>query len=370
MANEFRMNVVHIISTLNIGGAENFVVQLANKQVEYCKVTIVSLRCTDDHENYKAALRSEIGHVELDWKPKYNPNQLWQLNKLINKIAPFVIHVHLHNPFYYVFALSFFKRKIKYIHTIHSSFDNWKNVLAIVYKLRRLNNNILHVALSRTIAKSIEEEFPKLRVATVANGIKSHVIQRKNEEIKKIWNGFDISPKEGFRFLAIGNISDNKNYKLLALSFKALAEEYPDAMCIQAGRPTDKVLTQELKEINASNVFLAGPMCNAADLLTEADALVISSIQEGMPIVALEAMSMGVPIITTPAGGMPDIVSTATGLIANNFEVTSFKNTLTKFIQLSHNKKRALATSAKKLFKERYDINIAEQHYKIHYELE
>ncbi|MEM7486566.1 MAG: glycosyltransferase [Bacteroidota bacterium] len=364
------MIVVHIISTLNIGGAENVVVQLANKQVEYCKVAIVTLRRTTNDKNYMARLHSEIEHIELDWKSKYSLNQLWQLNKLINKMAPDVIHVHLHNPFYYVFALSSFKRKIKYIHTVHSSFDNWRKVLAIIHKLRFLNNSILHVTLSPTISKSIQKEFPKLRITTVANGIQSHIPHREKEEIKYFWNGFDISPREGFRFLAIGNISGNKNYRLLALSFKALAKEYPEVMCIQVGSPTDKALTQELKEINASNVFLAGPISNAADLLTEADALVISSVQEGMPIVALEAMSMGVPIITTPAGGMPDIVNTATGLIANDFEVTSFKSTLTKFIQLSQNKKRALGTSARRLFKEKYDITIAEEHYKIHYELE
>ncbi|MEL7270205.1 MAG: glycosyltransferase family 4 protein [Bacteroidota bacterium] len=363
------MHVVHVISTLDIGGAENFVVQLANKQVDYCNVTIITLRHTHD-KNYRAILHSEIVCVELDWKSKYSLNQLWQLKKIIDKIAPDVVHAHLHNPFYYVFALSCFNRKIKYIHTIHSSFDNWRSVLAIVYKLRHLNNTIQHVALSQTIAKAIHNEFPKLRITTISNGIRTHTPNRKQEEIKHFWDGFGTSTKEGFRFLAIGNISDNKNYKLLALSFQELAQQYPSAICVQIGHPSDKVLAQELKEINASNVFLAGPVSNAADLLTEADALVISSVQEGMPIVALEALSMGVPIITTPAGGMPDIVDTSTGIITDDFEVASLKKALTKFIELSEKKKNELAANARKLFRERYDITIAVRHYKRYYGLE
>ncbi len=364
------MKIVHIISTLNIGGAENFVVQLANSQVSQNRVTVLVLGHTDPENNYIAALHSDVAYLELGWNVKYSLRQLYQLNRQLNNIGPHAVHVHLHNPFYYVFALSFFKRKPKYIHTMHSSFGNWKRVLGIIYKLRFLNNRIVHVSLSKTITDAIKKDFPKFRTTTIANGIRPYVPSRQRGAVKRFWHGFGVPPTKGFRFLAIGNISDNKNYALLAQSFKALREQFPELMCIQVGAPSDKALTEELKQINAPNVFLAGAVSNAADLLTEADALVISSVQEGMPIVALEALSMGVPIITTPAGGMPDIVNPSIGFVSDDFEVTSFKKTLRQFMALSYYKKRELAANAKKMFRENYDITIAERQYKLHYGLE
>jgi len=364
------MSIVHVISTLNIGGAENFMVQLANEQAKYRSVNVIVLRSTDTARNYANNIDSDIEVFHLKWKKKYSFRQLFQLNALIGSIAPKVVHVHLHNPFYYVFALSVFERKIRYVHTIHSSFSNWKKVLNIVNRLRFLSKNVLHVCLSKTIAKEVNSNYPKLHTAIVTNGIKSYKPTRSKEAIKSFWRSFEIYPEQGYRFLAIGNISDNKNYKLLALSFEAIAKQYPKAMCIQVGKPTDIALTNELKAIAASNLFLAGPKENAADFLAEADALIISSIEEGMPIVALEALSMGVPIITTPAGGMVDIVTNKNGLISQNFEVHSLKKTLLDFLELPTPKRDYLSKNAREAFESKYEIGITENLYKVNYGLE
>lgn len=364
------MSIVHIISTLNVGGAENFVVQLANKQSEHKPVKVILLRQTNAERNYINALHKEIDLVELNWKKKYSLVQFFELMILLNKINPQVIHAHLHNPFYYVFGIAIFKRKSRYVHTIHSSFKNWSKVLGIVNKLQFLSSNMLQVCLSNAIANDIRTHYPKLSTTVIPNGIKSYRPSRSKENIKAFWKGFETGKNEGFKFLAIGNISDNKNYRLLALTFDELASKYPDIICVQVGNPTDKTLAKELNEIGATNLFLAGPHEHAADFLLDTDALIISSIEEGMPIVALEALSMGVPIITTPAGGMVDVVNENHGLISTNFEVREFKKIILKFLAMNLGERKDMAKNARAAFESNYEISITENRYKVNYGLE
>jgi glycosyltransferase involved in cell wall biosynthesis len=364
------MSILHVISTLNIGGAENFVVQLANEQVKSSKVSIVVLGTTDDKINYMNTVDTSVNLLQLKWKKKYSINQFFQLNTLINKLSAEVVHVHLHNPFYYVYGISFFNSKIKFVHTLHSSFKNWKKVLSYLNKIRFLNNRILHVCISPSILNAVQNSFPLLKTTAIDNGIKEYTIKRNPETIKSLWKSYTIEPQKGSRFLTIGNISGNKNFKLLAQCFEALALKHPKAMCIQIGKPTDERLTEEIRKINAPNVFLAGPHENAADFLLEADALIISSVEEGMPMVALEAMSLGIPILTTPAGGMVDIINGENGFITNNFEVASLKQIVSDYIELPTNVKNKLSINAKTVFEAKYEIKITKNKYELSYDME
>jgi len=191
----------------------------------------------------------------------------------------------------------------------------------------------------------------------INNGIKSYHTQREISQIQSFWNSFSIKPTLGKRFLAIGNINKHKNFKMLAQSFIKIHEKYPDAICVHIGNEMDPILTSELKKINAPNLYLAGAKNNAADFLSEADALIVSSIQEGMPMVILEALSMGVPVITTPAGGIKDVIqNTINGFLINDFKAASLTTAVIKFIELEKRDQEKMRKNARTYFEEYYEI--------------
>ncbi|WP_025743578.1 glycosyltransferase family 4 protein [Aquimarina pacifica] len=363
------MKIIHVIPSLNIGGAENFVVQLASEQVKHNSVSIILLGYTDPERNFKGSVHPAVKIFDLNWEKKYTSNQFWELYRLISHIEPDVLHFHLTQAMIYMHGIALIKTKVKYVHTVHNSYSNWKRRLTWLNRLQHfMRTKVLHVCISPSIHRDVQKGFPKLRSTMIRNGIKSYTIQRTTHKIEDIWNKYSVTPEKGKRFVTIGNISKYKNHKLLALSFAVIAKKYPNAMCIHFGRPSHTELVKEVKKINAPNLFFAGPHQNAPDFLSKADAMIISSIQEGMPIVALEALSMGIPIITTPAGGMVDVViDNYNGFITPDFEVNSLINTITKYIELSDHQKKELSRNAKESFSQYYEINQIEQTYQYHY---
>ncbi|HWY10917.1 MAG TPA: glycosyltransferase [Bacteroidia bacterium] len=353
------MRVLQIIETLNIGGAENFTVQLSNELCASNEVIVVVTRNSNEHYNFISTLNGKIGLKELKWKKKYSLKQVWHLNKVINDIKPDIIHVHLHNSFYYVFALSILHKKWKIVHTVHNSIEVWKIVQDWVNKLRFLSNSITHVCISKSISADFRKNYPKLKECQINNGIKPFIVTRKKEDLHQFWKEIcgTIEPEACIKFLAIGNISRFKNFILLARALKQIEQKYPNVKCAIVGRSVNQNLTDEINSLKSQNLKLMGAFTNAADFLTGADALIISSSEEGMPIVALEALSLSKPIISTPAGGMVDIVSDGyNGFISKDFEIDSYIKTIENYLSLSKSEIEEMQKNAGETFAKNYQI--------------
>lgn len=362
------MKIIHLIKSLNVGGAENFVVQLANQQVLHNNVFIIVLGETNIENNFIKSVHHSVQLIQLHWKNKYTLKQVLEINKWIGTIQPEVIHMHLSLAFIYGYLLSFIRPRIKYIHTIHSNITKWKFRLSFVNRFRYINNRILHICIAPSIYHETKKYFPELKTAMIQNGIQWYHPKRNTNEVNQFWTRFSLHSKSEINFISIGKICDSKNYKLLSLGFDKIYKRYPQITCTHVGAKSDQKLVMELKKINAPNLIFAGYHTNAADFLPKADALVISSIREGMPIVALEALSMGVPIITTPVGGMVDvIIDDYNGFVSKDFEVGSLVKKLTQYIELPDHKKQELSTNAKESFKKYYEISSVEKMYNYQY---
>jgi glycosyltransferase involved in cell wall biosynthesis len=81
------------------------------------------------------------------------------------------------------------------------------------------------------------------------------------------------------------------------------------------GPERDRLREQARKLGIDTRVTWHGVVEGAGSLLTAFDAFVLSSRSEGTPIVLLEAMHAGVPIVATRVGGVPDVVASAHALL-------------------------------------------------------
>lgn len=108
------------------------------------------------------------------------------------------------------------------------------------------------------------------------------------------------------RFGIAARMVAEKDHFTLIRAFKAVATEIPESELLIAG---DGPLRHELVELTnklklEDRITFCGALPHIAQFLSRLDIFVLSSLNEGLPLVLLEAMAAGLPIVSTRAGGV------------------------------------------------------------------
>lgn len=108
----------------------------------------------------------------------------------------------------------------------------------------------------------------------------------------------------------IGRLSDEKSVDKLLEAMKKVAEVRPEAQLFIVGTgPLEGRLKDYCRRLELEDrVQFVGYESNVFEALREFDLFVLSSRTEGCPIVILEAMAMGLPVVATDVGGNPELV--------------------------------------------------------------
>lgn len=126
-------------------------------------------------------------------------------------------------------------------------------------------------------------------------------------------------PTKGKTFLTIGRMSPEKNQARMINAFAKVRRESPDSRLIIVG---DGPLKANLKTLASSlgltdSVVFTGQIPNPFPLYAAADCFVLSSDYEGQPMVLLESLVVGVPIVSTRFASITDALSSEEGLIVD-----------------------------------------------------
>ncbi|MBI2448555.1 glycosyltransferase [Candidatus Microgenomates bacterium] len=153
------------------------------------------------------------------------------------------------------------------------------------------------------------------------SGIKNHVFKASKATI--IYNGLlaKVSPSQvdvKAKFLhkdeacvvgTIANFYPNKGLEYLLRVAKLIQDKRSDISFVVAGDGVGRRdIESQIAELGLKNVKLIGFIDDTEKFLQECDIFVLSSLKEGLPYVILEAMAMGLPIVATKVGGVPEMV--------------------------------------------------------------
>ncbi|KXG78735.1 putative glycosyltransferase EpsD [Fervidicola ferrireducens] len=182
--------------------------------------------------------------------------------------------------------------------------NNFQNRLAGYFL--RYNHKIITV--SQKMAQEVREVFsiPVEKLAVIYNGIDLKSLGKFNISTFKRENSFS--------FLNIARLIPEKGVdvflKASALLLEKLSSDKIDLKFYIAGTgPMEKKLKDLADELSLSGkVFFLGFCPDVYKIISESDALVLSSLSEGLSLSLLEAMAMGKPVIATDVGGNPEIV--------------------------------------------------------------
>lgn len=310
--------VAIVISELRAGGAEQVVLHLCSTLRAYGVAPVVI--CLErEGELAKNLVKVGVSVIALNSTRSYDFEALFRLARILRQWQPSIINVHDYASLPYTVLASFLCSKCPIVFTAHGllyeEFENhrWRHRLASL-KVSALT------AVTQEVAERHRKYLAWTRsISITPNGVPD--IPCNSDERKRIREELRIS-SETFVFLAVGNARPEKGFEDLLEASALLRESLPDRpfVVLVAGTISSSPYCQKLLKIQEERslnkqVRFMGYRDDVFALYSAVDALVLSSRSEGLPMVILEAMTAGLPVIATRVGGVPRIVRSDSGLL-------------------------------------------------------
>jgi|GEM_PF-461118 len=210
-----------------------------------------------------------------------------------------------------------------------------KKVLKYVDQIAVISNMCL-----RSLNKIFSEYSKKARV--IYNGVDIKKINEASKEtINKAENIFfydTVLQKKEPYLIVIGHINENKNFSLALNALKILQKR--NIICnlavLGSGDNENDVIKLHDEAISLGiqdRVFLLGYKQNPLPFLCRAKLLLITSFAEGFPTVATEALSLGIPFITTPvAGASEELANNGSCGLVSDWDAEEYANNIEKLL--------------------------------------
>ncbi len=357
------MKILHLIPSMNMGGAEKFALDLANELAvdDSNEVYLCSIDKISDDSILSKQVSPKVHLISLDKTTGYSLAIIFKVFNLIRKLKPDIVHTHLRALPYASFSLVLLR--IPTVHTIHNlAHKETKPVVQKVHKVLFDLFNIVPVSISDLVLESTKVRYGNKYNELIYNGVKALSKTKEYDNVKREIDKYKRTDNT-LVFLSVGRISKQKNQLMHVEAMKRLNDSGMDFISIVIGALDSdveyaKVCLEAAK--NSSNMHFIGLKSNIGDYMYCSDALCLSSIYEGLPLVVLEAMSMGKPVLSTPAGGVPDVVQNGiNGYISKDFEEESYVDILNKYSQYPIEN----FENIKKLYDENYSMQICMNNY-------
>lgn len=314
-----KLKVLHIINSLDIGGAEKLITEsLPIFKDKGVNIELLLLKDTDSFF-YKTLTDLGITVHSLHSRNIYNPLNIFMLIPYFRYFN--VVHAHLFPVQYWVaFAKILSLSKTKLVFTEHNTTNRrWQN------KKFRLFDRISYSCFSkigcitRDVRKAFEEYMPTLKIKStvINNGINCNTYQTATKLSKaKIYYRLSESDKV---VIQVAAFRKQKDQNTLIKAFQYLPENYK---LLLVGEGDRKVICEELvKTLNLTNkVFFLGKRADTPNLFKSADLSVLCSHWEGFGLVAVESMAAGTPVLASNVPGLSDVVGNGQ-LLFNNYDV-------------------------------------------------
>jgi glycosyltransferase involved in cell wall biosynthesis len=296
------MKIAHIVDSMEIGGAETLVLQMCRLQREQghdpCVYAWASLGALGEKMlNEGFAVRANVGRHLTD--------ATWNFYKLFRASRPDVVHLHNPTPTIYAAMAARMAGVPSIVSTRHSLVaPPHKAVAEFKYRIAaRFCDWIVGICDATVNNLKAIRSAPPRKIVRVYNG--TVPLQRAAEE--------DWPSKSGFTLVYVGRIEPVKNHALLLRAFHRAVSTMPELRLWMVGDGSERAAMERLAaELGiGGQVTFWGQQLDVTPFFSAADAFIMSSRSEGLPVSLLQAFSLGLPAIVTDVGGMAEVVRLA-----------------------------------------------------------
>lgn len=345
-----RIKILHLITGLDVGGAEKVVFDLSR-----------SLKALG-HEVFVIGISDKDCLRELFIEQNVNVRTLnvvktissfirgcKELYVFIKKNNIKIVHAHMAHALIMAVLMKLAIPKLKIVFTSHN-FNLGSSIREIIVKVFKpfRNSDII-------FSKNMQKSIYKKDAIIIPNGIDTLQYE------------LDLEKNAVFTFLCIGRIEPVKNHKYLVDIAVELQKEFEFEIHIVGEGYLKKDLMAYIKEKNVNSRFkFLGYRKDINVICNQSHVFVLPSLWEGLPISLLEAGASSMPVISTPVGSIPELIDDSSGYLA---ELNEFLEKM-KLAYYNYDDAIIKGKRLRENIKDKYDLNhIVEEHIKVYKKL-
>lgn len=309
------MKVLHVIESLDRGGAERVLATLARALRHDLEFHVVSLvgrgPLTDDLRLAGAQVYSlDLAHRRDFWRA------LPLLGRLVHRVAPDILHAHLRFSELYAASIPA-PRHTRRVATFHNLGYDAGPMSAVDHATRLYERVVVRrqidrfFAVSRQSAQSYERHLELPPVDVIYNPVDVERVRRFAQHRGSRELAQRLRAR-GPLVVQAGSFRPLKGHDVALAALKACAPEHRFVwVCVGDGPERAKLS----REVEAAQLGPWVHFTGEADYddtlgwLAEADVVIQPSRAEGVPLVLLEAMALERPVVATRVGGIPEVVT-------------------------------------------------------------
>jgi len=360
------MKILHIITGLEIGGAERMLEKLLTHSekgdVAHSVITII-----DSSSKIRERIEDLGVEVFSCGISRFSLSSLFKIRsiyKRIQSIKPDIIQGWM----YHANILSSLITWILVIKTpvvwnIRHSLDDIKNeklsTRAVILVSKILSPTPQAIIYNSNVSKIQHEGFgfSAKKSHIIQNGIDTNIFNIDSEKGNKIRTEFLI-PGSAFVVGHIARYHPLKNHALFVKAAIASLNRCQDLHFILAGRDVTKynsTLMNIIPENYQDQFHLIGERHDIYAILKALDIFCLSSSSEAWPNIVGEAMASGLPCVATDVGDTADIIG-ETGIVVPPKDPAALSAGLIQLIEMEPEQRKIMGRDARERIKEKYEI--------------
>jgi glycosyltransferase involved in cell wall biosynthesis len=305
------MKIVYVIGQLRRGGAEQQLYYL----LKYLRLpaTVISLEPPSEHTYWAEPIR-ELGHdvIELKRNSRFDLGRIQGIASIIRRERPDVVHVFTDTPsgiYGRMGALLAGHRCVIIGERRHPSVDpGWYTWIKQIW----LNRHVQAlVANARSTVEALANSIDPAKLHYVPNGLeldrfKHNPSFQRSEILPADWH-------DNIIIGTVGSLLPKKDPETFVTVARQVIDRCPDARFVHTGigplRESSEALCDEWGI--SDRVLFLGERLDIPRILQSLDVFLMTSLNEGMPNAAMEAMAAGIPCVLTDTGDCRELVQEA-----------------------------------------------------------
>jgi glycosyltransferase involved in cell wall biosynthesis len=306
-----RPRVLHVIDSLDLGGAQTVLLNLAKAwpRADFP----LEVAAMHGEGVFAQAFRNAGIPVHSLSPHKFCPLYIWRLLRLLGKKEFTVLHCHLFGSNWIAKPLGAFCRVPLIVSHDHCN-DQLRHTKKAALLIDRITNYfsdlVIGVSKSTCAFLAKYEQIGPHRLHLIHNGVDTDEFKPPTVEARAAARQRLGIRETEFLVGGVGRLVPQKNFARWLRVLDRVRKSYPQVRGLIAGTgPREMELRTLASELGLDDVVhFAGFVTDRAGLYAALDALLITSDYEGLPMNVLEAMASGIPVVGSRVDGLAEIL--------------------------------------------------------------